>query len=96
MNKLVRYSGVPKVRKSKEPLKDELLDEKYSEINKEIEQELLQDIQDEEMKKETGEPPREEKKAWRNRIILIAIIVGLTMMLFRVISRTTGFIMFFF
>ncbi len=93
---MVRYSGVAKVRKSKEPLKDELLDEKYSEINKEIEQELLQEIKDEEVREEQGEPPTAEKKAWRNRVILIAIIVGLTMMLFRVIGRSTGFIMFFF
>ena len=93
---MVRYSGVPKVRKSKEPLKDELLDEKYNEVNKEIEAELLNDVKDEELKQENGEPPREEKKAWRNRVILIAIIVGLTMMLFRVIGRSTGFIMFFF
>ncbi|MFC3900956.1 hypothetical protein [Aliicoccus persicus] len=92
---MVRYSGVPKVRKSKQPLNDELLDEKYSEINKEIEEELLK-----EQEKMDGEDPDEllkpEKKAWRNKIILIAIIVGLTMMIFRLMGRTLSFVMFFF
>ncbi|HJE19407.1 MAG TPA: hypothetical protein K8V35_03530 [Aliicoccus persicus] len=92
---MVRYSGVPKVKKSKQPLNDELLDEKYSEINKEIEAELLQE-QEKMDGEDQEELPKPEKKAWRNRIILIAIIVGLTMMLFRLMGRTLNFVMFFF
>ena len=92
---MVRYSGVPKVKKSKQPLNDELLDEKYSEINKEIEEELLKE--QEKMDGENqDEIPKPEKKAWRNRIILIAIIIGLTMMIFRLMGRTLSFVMFFF
>ena len=92
---MVRYSGVPIVKKSKQPLNDELLDEKYSEINKEIEAELLQE-QEKMDGEDQEELPKPEKKAWRNRIILIAIIVGLTMMLFRLMGRTLNFVMFFF
>ena len=92
---MVRYSGVPKVKKSKQPLNDELLDEKYSEINKEIEAELLQE-QEKMDGEDQEELPKPEKKAWRNRIILIAIIVGLMMMLFRLMGRTLNFVMFFF
>lgn len=92
---MVRYTGVPKVRKSKKPLNDELLDEKYSEINKEIEEELLREQNDAHDGEDELAPPS-EKKAWRNKIILIAIIVGLTMMIFRLMGRTIGFVMFFF
>lgn len=92
---MVRYSGVPKVKKSKQPLNDELLDEKYSEINKEIEEELLKE-QEKMDGEDQDEIPKPEKKAWRNRIILIAIIVGLTMMIFRLMGRTLSFVMFFF
>jgi len=95
---LVRYSGVVKVKKSKEELHDELLDEKYNEINAEIEKELLEEMDEKNARVERGEPETDEppKKAWESKILFFAIVIGLVLTVFRVIGRSTGFIMPFF